>query len=117
MPYILDCTFSIRSEFPVALRTRRGNRNSKRPPVRHSRAGGNPVFISRAQALPGHGYYCGRAAPSLPSQAEPGTEKMLFLSSVAAPAAKPALSKVEGGSGRTGRAPTAGEEVYQSYVV
>jgi hypothetical protein len=80
-------TPAVRSEFPIALRARRGNRNSKRPPVRHSRAGGHPVFISRAQAEPGHGY-CGRAAPSLPSQAEPGTEKMLFLSSVAARAAK-----------------------------
>jgi hypothetical protein len=48
--------------------------------LRHSRVGGNPVFISRAQALPGHGY-CGRAAPSLPSQAEPGTEQFLFLRS------------------------------------
>jgi hypothetical protein len=56
---------------------KRGHRNKT---LRHSRASGNPVFISRAQALPGHGY-CGRAAPSLPSQALPGTEQVLFLSS------------------------------------
>jgi hypothetical protein len=83
----VEKTQAVRSEFPIALRARRGNRNSKRPPVRHSRAGGNPGAVSRAQALPGYGY-CGRAAPSLPSQAEPGTEQVLFLSSVAAPAAK-----------------------------
>jgi hypothetical protein len=88
-------TQAVRSEFPIALRARRGNRNSKRPPVRHSRAGGHPVFISRAQALPGHGYG-GRAAPSLPSQALPGTEKILFLRSVAALAAKSKSAILEG---------------------
>jgi hypothetical protein len=53
-------------------------------PVRHARAGGHPVFVSRAQAEPGHGC-CGRATLSLPSQAEPGTEQLriLFLSSAA----------------------------------
>jgi hypothetical protein len=66
-------------------------------PVRHSRVGGNPGFISRAQA-------------------EPGTEQMLLLSCVAAPAAKskstmrvglPAFDFAALRSGRTEIEPTA----------
>jgi hypothetical protein len=73
----VEKTQTVRSELPTALRASRGSRNSRHPLVRHSRAGGNPVSVSRAQALPGHGY-----------KAEPGTEEILFLSSVAALAAQ-----------------------------